>query len=162
MIGHELFLCLGGNLGNKAEIFPETLRLIRWRIGSLLKLSSVYSSPAYGFVSEFEFWNQVVQVQTNLSPYSVLERIRKIEDHFDRKREPGVYLSRQMDIDILFYDQLVLKSPRLTIPHPSLADRNFVLVPLVEISPGLVHPVTGKTVEALLANCPDTSGVVRV
>ena len=159
---HELFLCLGGNLGNKAEIFAETLLLIKKKIGKPVTVSSIYASPAFGFESEFGFWNQVVRVQTKLAPISVLEEIRKIEKRFGRIRKPGIYLSRKMDIDILFYDLQVIESTELTIPHPSLSSRNFVLVPLFEICPVLVHPVTGKTIKELYANCPDIPAVVKV
>jgi 2-amino-4-hydroxy-6-hydroxymethyldihydropteridine diphosphokinase len=157
MVGHQLFLCLGGNLGNKAEIFDETLGFLKNKIGNLIRASSLFSSPAWGFESENKFWNQVILLETTLSPLAVVHEIRIIENHFDRKREPGIILSRKMDIDILFYDDLVLNSEKLTIPHPLIGLRNFVLVPLAEIAPELVHPVSKETIKEMILKCLDKS-----
>jgi 2-amino-4-hydroxy-6-hydroxymethyldihydropteridine diphosphokinase len=162
MAVHELFLCLGGNLGNKTENFKKTLDLIQGKIGRLKKASALFSSPAWGFESENEFWNQVVQIETFISPQSVLDEIRQIENLFGRKREPGKIFPRKIDIDILFYDDQVIDSKELTIPHPFLAQRNFVLVPLVEIAPELIHPVLKQSANEMLENCTDKSIVTLV
>ncbi len=159
---HQLFLCLGGNLGNKDEIFSKTSDLIKRKIGDELAASSVYSAQPWGFESESEFRNQVIIVETSLSPHDVLKEIRKIEDYFGRERLPGVYLSREMDIDILFYDFLINDSKELVIPHPLIAYRRFVLVPLAEISPGFIHPVTGKSIAEMLDECKDLSRVNKI
>lgn len=159
---HQLFLCLGGNLGNKDKIFAKTFDLIKRKIGDELAVSSVYSSHSWGFESKKEFRNQVIIVETSLSPLVVLKEIRKIEDCFGRKRVPGVYLSRKMDIDILFYDSLVSDSKELIIPHPLIANRRFVLVPLSEISPGFIHPGTGKCMAEMLSECTDLSPVIKI
>lgn len=156
---HQLFLCLGGNLGNKFEIFSETRNLIEKRIGPFIHASRIYASPAWGFEASGEFWNQVTMVATNLSPLAVLWKCKKIEDYFGRERIPGHYLSRKMDIDLLFYDNQVTDSQTLTLPHPLIAVRRFVLVPLAEIAPEMIHPVTGKTVAEMLYECPDPSPV---
>lgn len=161
MGNHQLFLSLGGNLGNKAEIFAETRDLIRKKIGSEMALSSVFASEPWGFTSEDEFWNQVMGVITLLSPRSVIRKIREIEDHFGRKREHGVYLSRKMDIDLLFYDKLVVNGEDLVIPHPLIACRRFVLTPLAEVIPGYIHPVTGKSIIRMLEECTDNLCVVK-
>ncbi len=158
---HQLYLCLGGNLGNKDEIFSETLILIGRKIGECSRLSPAYVSPPWGFRSRYPFRNQVVQLVTTLSPADVLKKIKEIENHFGRARSTGRYLSRKMDIDILFYDDLVITSEPLTIPHPLLAERRFVLTPLADIAPEFIHPVNGKTVSSLLAECADRSIVSK-
>jgi 2-amino-4-hydroxy-6-hydroxymethyldihydropteridine diphosphokinase len=159
---HQLFLSLGGNLGNKSGIFASTLRYIEEFIGRPEKVSSIYESPSWGFHSEKLFWNQVIQVETWLSPEEVLREIRIIEDHFGRRREPGKYLSRKMDIDILFYDDLILNSDELTIPHPHIALRKFILEPLFEIIPEYFHPVHKEKISQILLNCVDPSLVRRI
>ncbi len=159
---HQLFLCLGGNLGNKAEIFSQTAALIGARIGFLKHLSPLYTSPPWGFRARSWFWNQVAEVTTSLSPEEVLREIHAIEHHFGRIRKPGSYRSRKMDIDILFYDRVIMETPELTLPHPMIARRLFVLLPLADIAPALVHPVTGERVADMIAQSDDTSPVTRV
>ena len=122
---HQLFLCLGGNQGNKSEIFNTTRKLIAENIGTLRNISPVYASPPWGFKAHSAFWNQVLEVSTSLSPEEVLIQIHKIEAGFGRKRIAGKYLSRKMDIDLLFYDSLVMESELLILPHPLLALRRF-------------------------------------
>jgi 2-amino-4-hydroxy-6-hydroxymethyldihydropteridine diphosphokinase len=162
MTEHQLILSLGGNLGNKAQIFAETSDLIENEIGNVVNASPIYETPPWGFESENRFWNQVLVVETSLDPMEVLQKIREIEKHFGRERKAGTYLSRKMDIDILFYDDLVMKTGELTIPHPHIFERRFVLAPLCNIFPELVHPGTRKPVKELLAECSDNSVVKRL
>jgi 2-amino-4-hydroxy-6-hydroxymethyldihydropteridine diphosphokinase len=162
MAKHQLFLSLGGNLGNKNEIFAETLARINTQIGTIKALSSPYESVAWGFRSKHLFRNQVVKVGTDLSPEEVLKNIRTIENHFGRVRKPGKYLSRKMDIDILFYDDLQLCSEDLIIPHPLLAERKFVLIPFLEIDPEFIHPVLNKSIREICPDCPDHSSVGKI
>jgi len=159
---HQLILSLGGNLGNKSEIFSETSDLIENEIGKVIKTSPVYETQPWGFVSENLFWNQVMLVETSLLPSEVLQKIGEIEKYFGRKRTEGIYLSRKMDIDILFYDNLVMDTSELTIPHRHIPKRRFVLAPLCDILPGLVHPENGKTMAEMLAECTDISDISRV
>lgn len=159
---HQLFLSLGGNLGDKAEIFENTLSLISENIGEITKLSSIYESPAWGFESDFMFWNRVLMVDTLLSPSEVLDEIGKIELLFGRQRCRGNYLSRKMDIDILFYDSLILKTDTLTIPHPLMGARRFILEPMAEIAPLFIHPETGTSVKTLLEMCSDQADVEKI
>ena len=162
MSQHQLILSLGGNLGNKSQIFSDTYRLIKKNIGVITRLSSIYQTPPWGFKSKKYFWNQIAIVSTELGPLEILDQIAAIESHFGRKRTPGKYLSRKMDIDILFYDQLVLESKILTIPHPQIENRKFVLVPLAEIIPEFIHPKSGISIANLLKLCDDSSEIIRI
>lgn len=159
---HQLFLCLGGNLGDQAEIFRKTRALISQKIGKEMKVSSIFLSEPWGFETEHKFWNQVIVVSTGLSPVSVLRKIRAIEDYFGRERVPGKYISRKMDIDILFYDSLVLNCRELVIPHPLIAERRFVLEPLAETAPDYLHPLTGESISGMLRDCTDSSRVIPI
>jgi 2-amino-4-hydroxy-6-hydroxymethyldihydropteridine diphosphokinase len=159
---HQLFICLGGNLGEKEEIFRKTRTMINENIGKEMKLSSIYLTEPWGFDSEHEFWNQVIIVTTGLPPLSVLKKIRAIENIFGRERVLGKYVSRKMDIDILFYDSLILNHQNLIIPHPHIFERRFVLEPLAETAPDYIHPQTGKSISEMLRDCPDTSRVTRI
>jgi len=127
-----------------------------------MKLSSIYLTEPWGFDSEHEFWNQVMIVTTGLPPLSVLKKIRAIENIFGRERVLGKYVSRKMDIDILFYDSLILNHQNLIIPHPHIFERRFVLEPLAETAPDYIHPQTGKSISEMLRDCPDTSRVTRI
>jgi 2-amino-4-hydroxy-6-hydroxymethyldihydropteridine diphosphokinase len=156
---YQLYLCLGGNIGNKSQIFKKTLLFIGETIGRIEQVSPLIVSPPWGFEAKTAFWNQVVVVATLLSPAEVLQEIRKIEAFFGRMRVSGRYISRRMDIDILFYDQLVLETEELSIPHPLIGRRRFVLAPLALLSPEFRHPGTGKTMAEMLAECEDPSAV---
>lgn len=158
---HQVFLCLGGNLGDRAEIFRVTTELLERQVGALQKASPRYETPPWGFESELPFWNQVLLLETALLPEQVLTQVQFIENYFGRERQPGKYLSRKMDIDILFYDRMIRNTPELTIPHPLMAVRRFVLQPLADIAPRLVHPVTGQTVAEMLAACTDPAVIKR-
>lgn len=157
---HQLLLSLGGNMGNKEEIFSETRSMIQILIGQIRKVSSTYETPPWGFESSDFFHNQVVQAYTKLTPYEVLEKIQQIESSFGRERKKGVYLPRKMDIDILFYDDLIIMDEVLIIPHPLIPQRRFVLTPLADLVPDLIHPLSGKSISEILEECNDQS-VIR-
>lgn len=159
---HQLFLGTGGNLGNKQVNFDKVYKHIQNELGTILKCSSVYESTPWGFDSNNLFWNQVLWVETLLSPIEILNRIAKIEAKFGRKRTGEVYTSREMDIDILYFDDLVLDTETLTIPHPQIANRLFVLIPLAEIAPDLVHPVLQLSGVEMLNVCEDKSEIKKV
>lgn len=159
---HQLFLGTGGNLGNKQVNFDKVYKHIQNELGTILRCSSIYESTPWGFESNDLFWNQVFWVETLLTPKEILNRIAKIEAKFGRKRTGEGYTSREMDIDILYFNDLVLDTETLTIPHPQIANRLFVLVPLAEIAPDFVHPLLRLTSLEMLKNCGDNSVIKKV
>jgi 2-amino-4-hydroxy-6-hydroxymethyldihydropteridine diphosphokinase len=151
----KLFLLLGGNLGDKRAVFEKALKLVESMVGSIVKYSSVYETEPWGFESDDLFWNQAVIVETDLDPQAVLLQTQLIEKKLGRVRHSGQYSSRLIDLDLLFYDDQIIKNDELEIPHPRIAERRFVLQPLVEISPEFIHPTFNKTIAQLLNACPD-------
>lgn len=150
----RLFLLLGGNLGDRVAYMEQARTKIAVWIGAVTCLSKLYETAAWGKTDQPNFLNQVLEVQTKLQPEQVLYTINNIEQELGRERHEH-WGSRVIDIDILFYDELMLQTQRLTIPHPHLHNRRFTLAPLKEIAPALVHPVLNETIEQLLSNCQD-------
>ncbi len=153
---NTVYLLLGGNLGNVRELFQRALNEIGELVGVITRQSPVYKTEPWGFHSEHHFLNQVVCVVTRHTPERVLSEILTIEKKLGRQRNGSEYDSRPIDIDILFYNNCVIHTKNLTVPHPRLHLRNFALKPLNDISPQWVHPVLGKTVSELLYTCEDT------
>ena len=147
---NRAILSIGGNLGNRVENISRSIDYIERRIGKIVRRSSIYESEAWGFESEHRFLNMVVVVETLLPPESLLQKAHAIENVLLRQRTGTGYTSRTMDIDILFFNNEIINTPTLTIPHPRLHERRFVLLPLHEILPDMVHPVFQKSVGELL------------
>ncbi len=157
---NHVYLLIGSNKGDRKNYLEEAGKKIIQQIGLIHKRSPVYETEPWGFDHESFFLNQCVLVLTSLSPYNVLRSLKKIEKQFGRRDNPGVYKSREMDIDILFYNDIILRENDLIIPHPLVHERMFTLVPLADIDPGLIHPVFKKTVGELLLQCPDKKRVM--
>lgn len=154
---HRVYISLGTNLGDKERNLRLALKHIEEQIGKVVSLSAFYATAPWGFTSDNSFLNAAACVETGLLPLDVLERTQSVERQLGRKQKSvnGVYKDRLIDIDLLLYDDWVVSdvSPsgaRLTLPHPLMAERDFVLQPLAEIAPQLLHPVLGKTVRELL------------
>ncbi len=156
------YLMLGSNKGERLQNLQQALEAIRGQTGSLLACSAVYETDPWGFEDPVTFYNQLAIVETALSVEALLQRLLDIEKMMGRERTAGKYTSRTLDIDILFYDTLVMQSDFLTVPHPRLHERRFVLEPLVEICPMVIHPLLGKTAWQLWRECMDISGVRRL
>lgn len=159
---HHVFLGIGGNIGNKPENFRKVHHLVASGIGKITAISSVYESPPWGFHADENFWNQVLKAETELSQDEILSEIEKIESSFNRKRHSEKYTSREMDVDILYYDDIFIENDDLIIPHPRLHQRLFVLVPLTEIAPDFKHPLFRLTSKQLLENCKDESVIKKL
>ena len=154
-----IYLGLGSNMGNRQDNLDRALDLLsqRLRIG---KVSSIYDTEPIGNVNQPHFLNLVCQAYTRLAPRELLTLAKGIElklgRAFGKSNAP-----RSIDIDILFYGDLVIEMPELVIPHSRLTERAFVLVPLDEIAPDLVHPVSGKTVKELTKAMTEVQGVLK-
>jgi 2-amino-4-hydroxy-6-hydroxymethyldihydropteridine diphosphokinase len=155
----KVFLCLGSNLGDRAENLKQAELRIAEYIGSIVSVSSVYETEPWGFESENMFLNKVLCLETDLSPSGLLGRILMIESQLGRVRCETQYKSRNIDIDILLYNNDIVKEQALEIPHPRMHERRFALVPIVEIAPDLIHPVLKKTMRKLLKSCSDKGKV---
>lgn len=153
-----VYLILGGNRGNREEIFLSAIEQVNKKIGKISSFSAIYESESWGFISE-PFINQVIALKTNLSPDELLFQCQEIETNLGRTRKTGGYEARTIDIDILYFDSLVVDTDLLKIPHPRIADRRFVLVPMAELDPEMRDPVSGHTVREMLLDCKDQSKV---
>ncbi|MBI1227631.1 MAG: 2-amino-4-hydroxy-6-hydroxymethyldihydropteridine diphosphokinase [Bacteroidetes bacterium] len=145
---HKTHLLLGGNLGDRLANLAAARKLIGEKIGIIVKKSSLYETEAWGNTDQPDFLNQALEVATNLNPVDLLHAILSIEKKLGREREDK-WSARTIDIDILFYEAKILNTKELTLPHPHLHERNFVLVPMLEIAPNKQHPVFKKTIEEL-------------
>lgn len=158
----KLYLLLGGNLGNRERIFSDTRALLNERVGKIVAHSGIYETEPWGFESDDLFWNQALELETHLSPEEVLETVHAIEREIGRIRKENQYESRVIDIDLLFFDDRIISSEALTIPHPRIVERKFVLVPLHEIAAAFIHPVFRKSIGELLETCNDPLKVEKL
>ena len=146
-----VYLGLGTNLGNKEQNLRMSIKKIEERIGNVVSLSAFYATAPWGFSSENSFLNAAVCVETTLLPLQVLEETQRIERELGRteKSVNGLYADRLIDIDLLLYDDRVMDAEGLILPHPLMTERRFVMEPLSEIAPDVVHPVLHKTMKEL-------------
>ena len=145
------YLGLGTNVGNKRRNMITAAALLAERVGDVLALSGFYETEPWGFQSENTFLNAALQLDTSLSPLELLKATQEIEIEMGRtQKSNGAYHDRIIDIDILLYEDLVLQTPELTLPHPLMHERLFVMEPLAEIAPNVIHPVFKKPVISLL------------
>lgn len=147
----KVYLSLGTNLGDKPANLQAAVARLQAKIGNVVSLSSFYETQPWGFVSQHSFLNAAVCVETALSPVEVLQATQAIERELGRthKSVDGVYADRLIDLDLLLYDDYVLQTDELTVPHPLMTERAFVMDPLCEIAADVVHPVFQRTLAEL-------------
>lgn len=155
-----VFLLIGGNLGDREQNLEEARNLIARYCGTITQLSSVYDTAAWGKTDQPSFLNQALEVSTKLTAQQLMEQILKLEKMMGRERKEK-YGPRLIDIDILLFDDEIYHDSSLTIPHPEMQNRRFVLTPLTEIAADVRHPGFNKSISQLLMECPDNSRVKK-
>ena len=146
----SVFIGIGSNLGNREENCRKALRLISEKAGIVTRQSSIYETRPWGVENQPPFFNMAAEADTLADPRTLLSILKVIEKELGRTESPR-WGPRTLDLDILFYDDLVIDTPELRIPHPLMHMRKFVLQPLSEIAPDKVHPILKKTVKELLS-----------
>ena len=157
-----VFIELGGNMGNKLQLINSAKKLLINLQCKISIQSSIYETPPWGFSATNNFYNQIVQIETEFTHYELINELQKIEKKLGRVRGDERYESRPMDMDIIFFNNLIINAQYLTIPHPRLHLRKFVLIPMNEIAPYFIHPVLNTSISELLAKCTDESECKKI
>jgi 2-amino-4-hydroxy-6-hydroxymethyldihydropteridine diphosphokinase len=155
-------LSLGTNLGDKLKNLQEAVDQLNRTVGHITKVSSVYKSRSLGFDGN-DFYNMCIEVSSSLSPEKMIQTVLAVEKKMGRERNSGKgYKNRIIDIDILLFDDEIIFFNELKVPHPEMLNRKFVLVPLTEIAPNIIHPIAKKTILICLQNCQDNESIEKV
>jgi 2-amino-4-hydroxy-6-hydroxymethyldihydropteridine diphosphokinase len=158
----SVYLSIGSNLGDRFLNIQQTIELIEETIGDVITCSSLYENPPLGFEAEELFYNCCLVLQTTLTPEEVLIKTQQIEKQIGRKKKTDLcYESRLIDIDILYFDQLIYTSDKIIIPHLKLSERKFVLVPMKEIAADFIDPKLNLSITELVEKCLDNSVLVK-
>lgn len=154
---NTILILQGSNMGERYQMLEESRKQIALKIGAVNLVSKMYESEPWGFESDVWFLNRVLQVQTELDAFHVLCQLLEIEKQLGRIRNPESksYSSRTIDLDILFFNQEIIHSPELEVPHPKIHLRKFTLLPLCDLVPEWIHPESLLTAKQLLENCKD-------
>lgn len=159
MAGFSLIL-IGSNQGQRELTISQSIKMLAERCGEVVLLSSLYETEPWGFIAEQNFLNQVVALDTEMNPYDLLRELLMIEKELGRKRhDVEGYESRPIDLDILYYDDMIINDDDLILPHPRLHKRRFALMPLCDIAADFIHPVFKRSNRELLNECEDISEV---
>lgn len=151
---NTVYILTGGNLGKRLINLGNAQKFLEDEIGKIEKSSSIYETAAWGNNNQPDFYNQAHIIKTKLSPEDIMQKILKIEEKMGRVRT-FKNAARIIDIDILFFNEEIINKPGLVIPHAEIANRRFVLEPLNELSPHMIHPRLRKSVKELLSTCKD-------
>ena len=156
------YLSLGSNVGDRTDNLKNVINSIENLVGKVNKISKFYENPAIGFDGD-NFVNICVEVVTHLSPNELLNSLLKIENEYGRKRlKSGEYCSRIIDIDIIFYEDLIINQNGLVIPHPRMQSRHFVLIPMCDLNPDFIHPISGLKISQLLDELEIRNDIVDI
>jgi 2-amino-4-hydroxy-6-hydroxymethyldihydropteridine diphosphokinase len=153
---NTVYLLLGGNKGDKLQNLQQAIQLLEEQVGNITKCSDIYVTAAWGNISQPDFYNQAICLETTLSPNNLLKQTISIEESLGRIRTEKKWEQRTMDIDILFYNDEIIDTPDLKIPHPYIQERKFVLIPMAQIASFILHPKLQKNIQILLSECVDT------
>jgi len=157
------YLLLGTNLGDRRNNLLQTCSLLEVNAGRINKISGIYETEPWGFSSDQWFYNMAMELQTELTPENLLTILLQTEKMMGRERtEKDIYENRIIDIDLLLFENQIIKTKTLEIPHPRLHLRKFALSPLVEIAPDIIHPVLKKKIKFLLDECHDKSKISNI
>ncbi|MEO6453098.1 MAG: 2-amino-4-hydroxy-6-hydroxymethyldihydropteridine diphosphokinase [Ginsengibacter sp.] len=151
---NKVYLLIGGNMGDRMSNIDAAVNFLDQEIGNVIIRSSIYETDAWGNTNQPNFLNQVILIETPIGAAECMQQIFSIENKMGRiraeKNDPRI-----IDIDILFFNDEIINEPHLTIPHPQIQNRRFVLIPMNEVSPHLVHPVFNQTISKILSVCQD-------
>lgn len=152
---NKAYLLIGGNMGDRLANLANAKEAIQEQVGVIKNVSAIYETAAWGLEEQPSFLNQALLLETDFEALDLLNRLLKIEIQMGRIRNMPLG-PRTIDLDIIFFNDQIIESDKLTIPHPQMQKRNFVLTPLNEIAPELIHPIFNKTINQLLIECTDT------
>lgn len=158
---NNVYLLIGGNVGNRLRNLQQAVTAINNTCGSVVRQSAIYETAAWGKTDQQPFLNQALLLETSFTAPQLLQHTLEAETLLGRVRQER-YGPRIIDIDILFFNDDIIREPALIIPHPEVQNRRFALTPLQEIAPELVHPVLKKNIDQLLQECPDMLEVKRI
>jgi len=156
---NRVFLLTGSNIGDRNALINKAVDEICNQLGLVVQKSHIYRSESWGYESSQQFLNQCIEIETDLRPQLLIEKILEIEEKMGRVRISQGYSDRKIDIDILFFNNEIIEDDRLSIPHPRFHLRKFALLPMAEIAGDFVHPLLKKKVSELLISCEDVSDV---
>lgn len=156
---NTVYIQLGSNIGERESFITKSMHKVEDDIGKIITSSSIFETTAWGNENQNNFLNSVIEIKTPFDAFTILQKSQEIENNLCRERSDK-WGERTIDIDILFYNNKIINTKELTVPHPLIQKRKFVLVPLSEIAPNYMHPILKKNISTLLSECKDTQKVL--